>query len=118
MRNPIRSSLAQDSNLLSEPGTLGTNRPLQVTRAAWREVAMQAGVPFVEVEVICSNAAEHRARIETRVTDIVGLRLPTWDDVVYRLYEPWDNAHLVIDSAGHGVEQSVAALQRALTRRD
>jgi predicted kinase len=91
--------------------------PLQVTRAAWREVAMRAAVPFVEIEVICSNVAEHRARVETRATHIAGLRVPTWDEVMRRAYEPWDAAHLVIDTAGQTVEQSVAALQRALARR-
>jgi hypothetical protein len=34
---------------------------------------------------------------------------------VRRAYEPWDAAHLVIDTAGQTVEQSVAALQHALT---
>jgi predicted kinase len=90
--------------------------PLQVTRAAWREVAMHVGVSFVEIEVICSNAAEHRVRVETRAGDIAGLRIPNWDEVMHRVYEPWDAAHLVIDTAGQTVEQSVAALQCALTR--
>ncbi len=90
--------------------------PLQVTRVAWREVAMQTGVPFLEIEVICSNEVEHRARIETRATDIAGLQLPTWAEVVGREYEPWDAAHLVIDTAGQTVEQSVAALHHALTQ--
>jgi predicted kinase len=91
--------------------------PLQVTRAAWREVALRVGAPFVEIEVICSNVAEHRARVETRATDIAGLRVPTWDEVMRRAYEPWDAAHLVIDTAGQTMEQSVAVLQCALASR-
>jgi predicted kinase len=91
--------------------------PLRVTRAAWRDVAMRAKVPFVEIEVVCSNAAEHRSRVETRCTDITGLRLPTWDKVVNRAYEPWDAEHCVIDTAGQTVEQSVSALQQALALR-
>jgi len=91
--------------------------PLQLTRAAWRDVARRAGVPFVEIEVICSNEAEHRDRVEARSTEISGLRLPSWDEVVRRDYEPWDAEHLVIDTAGQSVEQSVAALERALAAR-
>jgi predicted kinase len=40
--------------------------PLPVTRAAWRETAGRAGVPAVEVEVVCSDLAEHRRRAAGR----------------------------------------------------
>jgi predicted kinase len=84
--------------------------PLAITRAAWRDVATGTGAPFVEIEVVCSNEAEHRRRVEARTADIAGLRLPTWDDVVHREYEPWENTHLVIDTATVTVEESVAAI--------
>jgi hypothetical protein len=63
--------------------------PLPVTRDAWRDVANRLGVGVIEVEVICSNVAEHKRRIETRTTDGVGLTLRTWEDVVTRDYRPW-----------------------------
>jgi predicted kinase len=88
--------------------------PLAITRTAWRAVATGAGGPFVEIEVICSDRAEHRRRVEGRVTDITGLRLPTWDDVVRREYEPWSSGHIVIDTAGATVDQSMRALEQAL----
>jgi predicted kinase len=91
-----------------------TVNPLQITRAAWREVAARAQVPFVEVEVVCSDPAEHRRRVERRQGDITGLRLPTWEDVVQRPYEMWGDAHIVIDTAGQSVEQSRAAMQGML----
>jgi predicted kinase len=90
--------------------------PLAVTRATWRAVAADAGVPFVEIEVVCSDRAEHRARVEGRATDIAGLQLPTWDQIVRREYEPWLPAHVVIDTAGATVEESVRALEHALRR--
>jgi hypothetical protein len=34
--------------------------------------------------------------------------------VANRAYEPWDAEHLVIDTAGRSVEQSVATLRQAL----
>jgi predicted kinase len=84
--------------------------PLAITRAAWRDVAAGTGAPFAEIEVVCSNEAEHRRRVEARTSDIAGLRLPTWDDVVHREYEPWESTHLVIDTATATVEESVAAI--------
>ena len=55
--------------------------PLRLTRDAWRAVADRAGVPLVDVEVVCSDAAEHRRRVETRTIDVPGLVLPTWEAV-------------------------------------
>jgi predicted kinase len=86
--------------------------PLGVTRDAWRQVAEDAGVPFVEIEVVCSNQAEHRSRVESRVTDVPGLKLPTWTDVLKREYDAWDRAHIVVDTAG----QTPAESQRVLWR--
>ena len=76
-----------------------TVNPIQITRSAWREVAVLRKVPFVEIEVICSNKAEHQSRVETRLADIEGFHLPTWNDVVTREYEPWETANIIIDTA-------------------
>ena len=91
--------------------------PLHLTRAAWRHVAEAVDVSFMEIEVICSNETEHRMRVETRMTDITSLQLPTWQEVKSRVYEPWDGNHLVIDTAGQTIEQSIAMLQRHMPLR-
>jgi predicted kinase len=88
--------------------------PLLVTRNAWVEVATRAGVDFVEIEMTCSDLQEHRRRVETRTTDIPGLRLPTWSQVVERDYESWDRARTVIDTARATPEQCVEALRAAI----
>jgi predicted kinase len=88
--------------------------PIEMTRAAWRNVAAQAQTAFVEIEFICADASEHRLRVETRPGDIAGLQLPTWEAVVNREYEPWIGEHLVIDTAKQTIEQSLFALQQAL----
>jgi len=78
--------------------------PIALTRRAWRGVAEAAGVPLVEVEVICSDPAEHRRRVEGRGVDIPGLRPPTWAQVTARDYEAWDSPPtLVVDTAGRSV---------------
>jgi predicted kinase len=109
--------LAADNLRLGLSVVADSVNPLELTRAAWRDVAARAGVPYVEIEVVCSDAAEHRERVEGRSADIAGFRLPTWDEVVRRVYEPWDAEHVVIDTAGRTVEQSLTALRGALARR-
>ncbi|MBE9159552.1 AAA family ATPase [Nodosilinea sp. LEGE 06152] len=88
--------------------------PLDITRMAWRETAVLANRPFVEIEIICSDSEEHRTRVKSRTTDIAGLKLPTWQDVLCRTYEPWPMAPIVIDTAGRSVEQSMADMIEAL----
>ncbi|MFD4526809.1 AAA family ATPase [Streptomyces sp. NPDC058470] len=88
--------------------------PLPVTRAAWREAAARAGVTAVEVEVVCSDPAEHRERVATRVTDIPGLPLPDWGQIARIAYQPWDGGQLTVDTAGRTEEESLAALLRGL----
>ena len=87
--------------------------PIAVTRAAWRDVAKRAGSRYVEIEIVCSDQAEHRRRVEERVADIVGHVLPTWQEVCEREYEPWE-ADIVIDAAGKGVDACVAELRAKL----
>lgn len=73
--------------------------PLPLTRQAWRATALAASVSAIDVEVICSNAVEHRRRVETRVADIPGHVLPMWDAVVGRDYRVWETERLVVDTA-------------------
>jgi predicted kinase len=72
---------------------------IQESREAWRGVARLANADLLEVEVLCSDRAVHQERVESRTTNIPGLRLPTWAQVLAREYEPWDRDHLVIDTA-------------------
>jgi predicted kinase len=88
--------------------------PLTITRHAWRDVAEAAGARLVEVELVCSDPAEHERRATTRTTDIPGLTLPTWQDILEREYEPWDRAHVVLDTAGTPAEDTVTALCAAI----
>jgi predicted kinase len=90
--------------------------PLALTRAAWRDVAARAASPVVEVELVCSDTAEHRRRVEARTSDIEGLALPSWPAVLARRYEPWPEPHLVIDTARRAPDQAAAAIGEAVDR--
>jgi predicted kinase len=84
--------------------------PWPLTRDAWRAIAVESGVRLVEVEVVCSDAKEHRRRVESRVSDIAGHRVPTWQEVVERDYREWDRPRLVIDTARLSVHESVRTI--------
>lgn len=93
--------------------------PLTVTRLAWAGVASDAGSGHLDVEVVCSDRATHQRRVETRTSDLDGLRVPTWDEVESRHYEPWDPPALAVDTAD-GIDdavETVVSLARAASRR-
>ena len=107
-----RTLLAQGLSVLAD-----CVNPLPVTREAWRAVARDTRVPLLEVEVICSGPAEHRRRVETRVTDVPGLVLPTWVGVVQHDYTRWVGERLVLDTASMDAEQAAAHVLAAAQQR-
>lgn len=72
--------------------------PVAASRAGWRACAQRAGARVLEVEVVCSDPAEHRRRVERREADIAGLALPSWKDVRAREYDPWPPGTPVVDT--------------------
>jgi predicted kinase len=110
----VAYKLAEDNLRLGLSVVADSVNPLDVTRAAWRDVAARAEVAFREIEVICSDAEEHRRRVETRPARIPGLSLPTWDDVLQREYHVWRQEHLTIDTAGQTPQESKRALEAML----
>ncbi|MEV4168428.1 AAA family ATPase [Nonomuraea sp. NPDC049709] len=90
--------------------------PLRITRDAWRDVGARAGVAVAEVEVVCSDPEEHRERVAARSVDIPDLRLPDWQEVVEREYEPWDRDHITVDTAGRSPEECLDDLLLEIDR--
>jgi predicted kinase len=91
--------------------------PLALTRREWEEVAAGAGVPAVNIEVICSDEAEHRRRVETRECGVPGLKLPDWKAVQEREYHAWDKDRIVVDTAGKTEAACLEELLAALAAR-
>lgn len=79
--------------------------PLELTRREWEQVARDALGGFINIEVICSDADEHRQRVERRIADIPGLKLPSWSEVENREYDEWTVDRIVIDTAGRSQEE-------------
>jgi len=69
----IAYCVAEENLRLGQPVVADSVNPLQATRDSWASVARNARVNLVEVEVVCSDAAEHRRRIESRSTELDGL---------------------------------------------
>lgn len=102
--------VALDNLRLGRPVVADSVNPLSVTRTAWLDIAAQADAPFVEIEVVCSDAVEHRHRVESRQPAIPGLIPPSWEEVAQREYEAWQTAAIVLDTAGQTLAQSFAIL--------
>ncbi|GMK40604.1 kinase [Paenibacillus sp. CCS19] len=90
--------------------------PIELTRQAWRDVAESLRIPYVEIEVICTDKEEHKRRVTTRVSDIPGLQQPSWEAVESRHYEPWDRDHIIIDTARHNIAQSMQLLRELIDK--
>jgi predicted kinase len=106
----VAYAVAEDNLRLGHTVIADSVNPLEITRTAWRNVAQRAGVNSVEIEVVCSDQAEHRHRVETRVAPVQ----VTWQEVVGRNFEPWIGEHIRINTAGQKIEQSLTALRQAL----
>jgi predicted kinase len=112
----VAYAVAEDNLRLGRTVISDSVNPIRLSRDAWISVAHRAGVRAIEVEVICSDPQLHRQRVETRSSDIRGLSLPTWEKVISREYEPWEREHMIVDTAGRSVAESVAELREALPK--
>jgi predicted kinase len=110
-------AIAEDNLRIGRTVVADSVNSLKATRDAWVNVATRAGVGALEIEVKCSDAGEHRRRVEERITDVPGLKLPTWQEVVSREYNVWDREHVVIETAGLSVEQNVETIRMLLDSR-
>lgn len=110
----VANALAE-SNLASGRSVVADCvNPVDESRQAWRATATRAGKPLIEIEIICSDLNEHRRRVEQRCSDIDGLVLPTWEDVLRRDYSPWPEPHIVTDTARLAPDEAIAVIERQM----
>ncbi|MCK1478645.1 AAA family ATPase [Bradyrhizobium sp. 197] len=103
----VANALAAENLKLGRIVIADCVNPVLGSRAEWRGTALKNSARMVEIEVVCSDPALHRQRVENRSSDIGGLKLPTWDDVVSRAYERWDREHLVLDTAYNSLDDQL-----------
>ena len=83
------------------------------TRDIWVNVAHAADAEIIEIEVVCSDQAEHRRRLYDR-------REPTRTGTpqsfaVAKRYQAWDRERMVIDTSTTSVEEAVGKIRKAIT---
>jgi hypothetical protein len=71
---------------------------------------------FIEIEVICSDVKEHQNRVETRIADIKGHILPTWQEIEGLQYEEWGLQGIRIDTAIYTPDQNIERILDFLSR--
>lgn len=82
-------------------------------RHRMRAVAEALGAAFIGVECVCSDEAAHRGRVRERSRVIPGWTATvSWEHVkrMRELWEPWEEPHLVVDSAVQAPASSLAAV--------
>ncbi|WP_248307300.1 AAA family ATPase [Bosea sp. FBZP-16] len=88
--------------------------PVAESRAAWRQLGRASAVPHLDIEVVCSDKAEHRRRVEQRQPDVPGFVLPDWASVETRDYQPWTGDRLIVDTAVLSVEDALRLIEDRL----
>lgn len=102
--------VAADNLQLGTSVVADSCNPIQLSRDEWHSVAEKLAVRFIDIEVVCSDEAEHRYRVETRKPEVEGLQLPTWERVKKREYHPWCTERIVVDTAGLDVAETLQNL--------
>jgi predicted kinase len=110
----VAYAVAEDNLRLGRIVVADSVNPLHITRQAWHAVARRAAVRVLDVEIVCSDPAEHRRRVEERAPDIEGHVLPTWSEVVAREYHQWTTPRIVVDTAMTGASAALSALRSAV----
>lgn len=113
----IATALADTNLALGSTVIADSVNPVEASRRAWRDVATRTAVSLFEIEFICSDRTEHRRRVENRESDITGLTPPTWQSVVEHEYMPWNDPHLVVDTARLSVEDALVTVERYIKRQ-
>mgnify|MGYP003670796916 CR=1 FL=1 len=106
----IAYRLASD-NLIQGLNVVGDScNSVYESRVEWEQTAINSGAKFINIEISCSNKIEHKIRVESRVSNVTALVLPSWESVEAREYHPWDSEIISIDTAGESPERSIQKL--------
>lgn len=110
----IGYQLASDQLVLGQSVIADSCNPIIATRHAWQSIASQSNAEFINIEIQCSDPVAHRYRIENRQSDIHGLQLPSWEQVLSREYDRWVSIDVVVDTAGLSQEGAFQKLCQQL----
>lgn len=110
----VARRVAEENLVLGRTCVIDCVNPWQLTRDLFRASAAEAGVPIVEVEVVCSDRDLHRHRLTSRSASGHPFHNPTWEEVVNREYHPWDREPVQVDTARLGVDEALDWVEKSL----
>ncbi len=94
--------------------------PVPQARSWWVDLAAERAAQLVVVELQLADAREHRRRVERRVSDVVGLEVPSWQAVSQGEYVAWDEVRdgpRLLVPAGQLPQELCAVVLRHLRAR-
>lgn len=106
--------IARDNLTVGHSVIADSCNPIALTREEWNDVAIKADAHIINIEIICSDKTEHNKRVETRIAEVSGLALPTWEKVENREYHPWDSECITIDTANKSIDACSQELLEAI----
>lgn len=102
--------IIQDNLLLGLSAISDSCNTEEFVRREWEAVATNIGAKFVNIEIVCTDQKEHELRAIKRKSTVTNLKLPSWDKIKNRVYEPWSSEVITIDTAGSSVDDSLKKL--------
>ncbi len=89
--------IAREHLRLPRDAVIDAVNGVEPARRMWRELAEECAARRFVIEVVCSDPSAHRRRVESRLPPTPPLPSPTWEEVVRREYEPWNEPILTVD---------------------
>lgn len=112
----VAQALAENNLSIGRIVVADCVNPVAASRAGWLAAADMSQSPIYNIEVVCSDIAEHRRRVEARVADIPGHVVPSWGAVQRQDYAPWAEERLVVDTATLTPDEALARIERYIGR--
>lgn len=82
-------NLAYENLVLGHNVIIDTVNPLHISRRMFNQLKERSKSVIVQFELKIKNSELHKSRVENRKSDVDGLKIPTWNDVIEREYEEW-----------------------------
>lgn len=83
-------NIAKENLKLGHGVIIDTVNPLHLSRAMFMSLSKEIKAETFQFELKVKNRLLHKKRVEERKSDISSHRVPTWQDVLNREYEEWD----------------------------
>jgi predicted kinase len=83
-------NLATENLWVGNSVVIDTVNPVHWSRTKFVRLAKETGAQLIQFELKIKDKEIHKQRVEKRMSDIHGLKVPTWQEVQEREYEKWD----------------------------